>query len=202
MLWKKFLSFYFRNPRVISVLGKPILVLPGVFFPGSFNYGKFFLSKLDIKRNKRILDMCCGTGVLSILLSDKTDDITCVDVNPNAVSCTRINSILNNTNLKVIESNFFDDVPRTQKFDYVLFTGPYYINSGYGLCKALSVEDAKRFSEQVHDYVVKKGVVYVLTVPENEAFWIKSLKGFSTRVIGRKRTLTFKISVLKAQKSD
>ena len=48
-------ALYYRlqPTRFVKVFGKNILVMRGVFNPGRFEYGKFFLNNIEIKKGKK-----------------------------------------------------------------------------------------------------------------------------------------------------
>lgn len=76
------------------------------------------------RRFGRGLEIGCGTGLLSIALSDYCDATLGVDINPRAVACARINQRINEArNLEIRQSDAFAEAPET--FDVIISNPPY-----------------------------------------------------------------------------
>jgi methylase of polypeptide subunit release factors len=96
--------------------------------------GEFFLdplceapqvAKLLIRRTtSRGLDMGCGCGVLSLVLSSFCEQVIGIDINPRAIEVSRFNSALNGVkNVTIVESDLFSALWE-QQFDHVVFNSP------------------------------------------------------------------------------
>ncbi|MBI4015883.1 MAG: methyltransferase [Candidatus Aenigmarchaeota archaeon] len=81
-----------------------------------------FLENLDLK-GKKILEIGCGSGLLSILCSKGKAEVTAVDINEKAVECTLQNAEKNGCKIKAFQSDLFSFVQG--KFDIILFNSPY-----------------------------------------------------------------------------
>jgi methylase of polypeptide subunit release factors len=83
------------------------------------------LARLLIRKlANRGLDMGCGCGVLSLVMSSFCEHVTGVDINPRAIEFSRFNSALNGIrNVTFIEGDLFDCV-RGQQFDLIVFNSP------------------------------------------------------------------------------
>lgn len=71
----------------------------------------------------RILEVGCGTGLISILCRKMDHPVEAVDINPAAVECTLANAKRNGIELWAHVSDLFSSV--TGKFDTVIFNPPY-----------------------------------------------------------------------------
>ena len=71
----------------------------------------------------RILEVGCGTGLISILCRKMGHPVEAVDINPAAVECTLANAKRNGIELWAHVSDLFSSV--TGKFDTVIFNPPY-----------------------------------------------------------------------------
>jgi release factor glutamine methyltransferase len=71
----------------------------------------------------RILEVGCGTGLISILCRKMGHPVEAVDINPAAVECTLANAKRNGVELWAHVSDLFSSV--TGKFDTVIFNPPY-----------------------------------------------------------------------------
>lgn len=132
-LWVKFHLFQkhrFNNLVVEIVEGKPFVILPSVFNPGLFLTSDFMVASFNrdlIPAGSKFLDMGTGSGIGAIFASDWSANVTALDINPAAVRCATINTLLNQAENKVtvLESDLFSAVPN-QQFDVILFNPPYY----------------------------------------------------------------------------
>ena len=71
-----------------------------------------------------VLEIGCGTGIISIHLADKGVKITAVDLNPKAVAATRFNSLKNGVEFEVLEGDLFGPV-MGQRFGTIVCNPPY-----------------------------------------------------------------------------
>jgi len=118
-----------RTDRV-RILGFQLVVPPQVFHPGlsisSRTMGTHVLS-LPLE-GKQVLDMGCGSGILSLAAASAGASVTAVDINPVAVSSAKENARLNNLHdrIRFLEGNLFGSLNNGQ-FDYILFNPPFYL---------------------------------------------------------------------------
>ena len=106
--------------------GIEIVVLPTVFAPEPWELNILAKTVLkEVKETDKVLDMGTGTGIQAICAASKSGDVTAVDVNPDAVECTKINAKLNklSSRVKVVQSDLFENV--SGKFDLILFDPPF-----------------------------------------------------------------------------
>jgi len=114
-----------------NVIGFQIKVLPGIFHPRYYFSSRFFakvLSEQIAFSGKRVLDIGCGTGILSLVAGRAGASVVAVDINPDAVKCTKMNADANNLahRVEVLESNLFDQVKSSESFDYIITNPPFY----------------------------------------------------------------------------
>lgn len=83
-----------------------------------------------VKKGKRVVDLGCGNGILSLRLVDRFDEINSIDINKNVLEnfkeSVKINEL--DDKIKIIEKNIFDlkEIYETNYFDSVVFNPPYY----------------------------------------------------------------------------
>jgi release factor glutamine methyltransferase len=116
-----------KYDRVVveHVGGMLLVVLPDVFNPKLLRSGDFLVSHLHLASGSRVLDLGCGSGAAGIAAAKAGCQVVAVDINPSAIRCTRINALLNNTDLDIRQGDLFAPV-RDERFDVILFNPPYY----------------------------------------------------------------------------
>ncbi len=77
--------------------------------------------------NLKILDLCTGSGCIGIALAKYLRaDVTLADISDEALSVASENARLNNTNVKLVQGNLFENI--SDQFD-IIVTNPPYIPS-------------------------------------------------------------------------
>jgi HemK-related putative methylase len=130
--WRYRLTQRGRYRRLVleEVSGYPLVVLPDVFNPAIFRTGAFLaeaLADVPISSQASVLDMGSGSGIAGIAAAQRAGRVVAVDINPEAVRCTRINALLNRVEDRLVarEGDLFEPVG-VEKFDVVLFNPPYF----------------------------------------------------------------------------
>jgi release factor glutamine methyltransferase len=124
---RKSVQWYLSKPREFKYQDISISVLPRVFHPGFFFSTQFILEFLDTQNlsGKKLLDLGCGSGIISIFSQRRGAYVTAVDINKTAVKNTIENSVKNHTKISVFESDLFGSIPPTL-FDWIVINPPYY----------------------------------------------------------------------------
>ena len=81
------------------------------------------IESLDVREGERILEVGCGSGVVSIHCARNGCSVVSVDINPFAVELTRANYGLNGLVGDVRESDVYSNV--NGRFDTIVFNLPY-----------------------------------------------------------------------------
>ena len=81
------------------------------------------IRSLEITPGMDVLEVGCGSGVVSIHAALEGARVTSVDINPKAVALTRANAERMGAELDVRESDLFSNVEG--RFDLILFNLPY-----------------------------------------------------------------------------
>ena len=108
--------------------GRLRLTVPaGVFHPGIYFSTQVFIRFLKTVdfRNKKVLDVGTGSGVLALFAAQGGARAAALDINPKAVETARRNAEDNGLFLQLWHSDLFASVP-PQTFDYFLINPPYY----------------------------------------------------------------------------
>lgn len=119
--------WYLRKERKFQYKNVTVFVHPGTFHPGLF-YSTVFLAdyllQQDIK-NKTFLELGCGSGLISILVSKAGGEVTASDLSQKAISNTKRNADHNHVNITVVHSDLFDNL-KGKKYDWIVINPPYY----------------------------------------------------------------------------
>jgi len=131
---KPYLLWYLKKTRVTRLKTFELTIKPGVFHPKFFFSSRYlfdFVSSLRLT-HKKFLEIGCGSGIISLLAHKKQAQVTCTDINPEAVTCTKENFIKNfGSNLSdfhCIESDLFTSLPPV-KFDVIVVNPPYFFEA-------------------------------------------------------------------------
>ncbi|MBI1803492.1 MAG: methyltransferase [Ignavibacteriae bacterium] len=118
-----------RNDKT-TLLGFELEVPPSVFHPQLYFSSKFFAHYIqELKLDSlNVLDMGCGSGILSLVAASRGARVRSIDINPVAVHATRRNAELNElaSTISVQLSNLFETIEDQEKFEYIFFNPPFY----------------------------------------------------------------------------
>ena len=75
----------------------------------------------DCDKNKKVLDMGCGSCILSETIRDLGfKDILCIDINPDSVKLAK------EKGFRAIKSDLFSNLEKDkERFDFICFNAPY-----------------------------------------------------------------------------
>ena len=100
----------------------------GVFSKEKLDFGtRVLLENLPLKdMHGDILDLGCGYGVVSIIVSSFVDGhFDAVDVNKRALHLFEMNIKLNKaSNITIFESNCYDSIEEGKRYDYIITNPP------------------------------------------------------------------------------
>lgn len=115
-----------RESYLVDMLGKQLIVYPGVLSPLYDWSGKFHIENLPDVRGKDFLEIGCGCGLISLFAHfNGAKSVTAVDINPTAVGNTKENFRRHNaTNCLAAVSDVFSSV--IGRYDIILFNAPYH----------------------------------------------------------------------------
>ena len=184
---------------VTTMFGLRLTVPPSVFHPKFFRTTRVFgehLQGMDFK-GRLVLEMGCGSGILSLLAARGGATVTAVDINPAAVASTLSNARANRLGERITAqvSDLFAEVPPGARFDYILWNPPFYpveptdnashawnAGAGYGVLA--------RFAHAAAAYLRPGGKVIIQVSTEIDAEAVLSLfscAGLQPGLIGLRR---------------
>ncbi|MGX5599051.1 HemK2/MTQ2 family protein methyltransferase [Bacillus cereus] len=86
----------------------------------------YLAQTLPNARNKKVLDLCSGTGIQSIILASRGAKVTAVELNEKAVELALWNTYINGVDdsVTVVQGNLYDPV-QNEKFDIIISIPPF-----------------------------------------------------------------------------
>ncbi|WP_367670758.1 16S rRNA (guanine(1207)-N(2))-methyltransferase RsmC [Sodalis-like secondary symbiont of Drepanosiphum platanoidis] len=118
------INFFLKKYNINSII---IKTLPGVFdYKKLDNGSKFLLSTLNEPFEGKIIDIGCGSGIISAFLANynKNIDITLIDSYYSAILSSKLTFKKNNLNCNIISSDVYSNV--CGKFDMIITNPPFH----------------------------------------------------------------------------
>ena len=165
---------------------------PDLFSPKSLDMGtELLLSVLPKFDYSTALDWGCGWGAIALWLAKNNPNskITAIDSDIAAVKSATQNAVSNNlTNISVMPSHSYSDIPKNHKFDLILSNppthrgrevvedmikqGPSWLNPGGSLLLVVEARIkpwvARQMKEVFGDYkIVKRSPKHVVVMAKN-----------------------------------
>ena len=116
---------------------------------------KNFLDRILKKETKKLEILDIGTGyysLLSIYLKKKFNhNITATDIDPDAITSSKLNCQKNNVKVDLITSDLFENI-KDKKFDIIFWNLPYYRDKNVYL---------KNFLNQVDNFLNDNSKIYL-----------------------------------------
>ncbi|MDR2699085.1 MAG: methyltransferase [Candidatus Methanoplasma sp.] len=81
------------------------------------------IGSFDVRRGERILEIGCGSGIVSMHCAQNGGAVTCGDISRKAVALTKRNMVLNSLDAEVVETDVYSNIEG--RFDTILFNLPY-----------------------------------------------------------------------------
>ncbi len=153
-------------------MGEIVLkIYPTVFNPASYISSKIFtdfIQELHLE-NKVILDMGCGSGIISIVCAKHGAKCVAVDINAECVKAAEENILSNKVSesVKVFQSDLYSKIETSQRFDYIFFNPPYWegepANDFERAFKGgVKLEVIKSFAGNSKQYLNPNGKIYLI----------------------------------------
>ncbi|WP_026069048.1 HemK2/MTQ2 family protein methyltransferase [Methanomassiliicoccus luminyensis] len=170
--------------------GIDITECEGVYPPAEDTF--LLLDCIGDVRGMEVLEMGCGTGLISCHVASAGACLTAADINPKAAECTRRNLERNRLPGKVVLSDLFSGV--RGRFDLILFNPPYLAVEEEGDLELAwaggrtGVEVLARFLEGAPERLRPNGKVLLLLSSEMETESLdRALAPFPRRRVGTRR---------------
>jgi len=77
-----------------------------------------------------MLELGCGTGLISIIAAKSGADVTAIDLSIKAIENVKLNTLTQGVKIRIIHSDLFDSIER-KTFDWIVINPPYYAGTPY-----------------------------------------------------------------------
>jgi len=125
--YKHYHFWYHSKPRKYIYKKVWTIIYPTVFSPIHTQSTKIFLDYiflLDLT-NKSVLELGCGSGIISILSAYNNALVTATDINKIALNSLKKASLKQNLTINCIHSDLFQNIFK-RDFDYIFINPPFY----------------------------------------------------------------------------
>lgn len=190
------------RPRVHSVGGLPLIVLPGVFDGVLIRTGAFLAQVMveqPLAASARVLDLGCGSGIGAIAAAARGAPVIATDINPEAVRNTQINALAVHLQdqIETRVGDLFEPVG-DERFDLILFNPPYY--RGRPRTPAdhawRSLDAFDRFLAQLPAHLTPGGrALVVLSTDGDIGQALAAARALAVRAVGERNFINEKITV-------
>lgn len=153
-------------------------VPPTIFNPKEYISSEIFvdfIDSMDSLEGKHVLDMGCGSGVVSVFAASKGAKCFAVDINPMGAKAAMQNALRNGLsgNVEALESNLFQKVDTAKKFDIMFFNPPYFkgiprSNFEQAFKGGEDYEVIRAFINESKSYLNPGGEIYFITSSDME----------------------------------
>ncbi|MDU8886442.1 methyltransferase [Yeosuana sp. MJ-SS3] len=118
---------YYSKPRSFKYENISITIAPRVFSPQYTFSTKILLKYLDTLDldGKTLLELGCGSGIISLFASKKRANVTATDINKTALAYLKSSAKANQLEIEILYSDLFENL-KNKMFDYIIINPPYY----------------------------------------------------------------------------
>jgi release factor glutamine methyltransferase len=167
------------------------------------------ISAIEVVPDERVLEVGCGSGLVSLHMAKSGAKVTAVDINVAAVECTRRAAAANRVALETYESDLFSAVQG--RFDLIVFNPPYLVGDeqpGYMIDRSWAggqtgTEVLRRFLPGCTEHLHPKGrIVLVVSSHMDQHALASAMGGFEQRIVRSERLFFEELSVLELRPND
>jgi release factor glutamine methyltransferase len=192
--YRPFLERYLSQDRVYNYNDLTLLIRQGVFHPGFFLSTKFLLNEVESLNleNKSLLELGCGSGLISVKAAQLGAKVTASDINPAALLCAEGNALKNGVSITTKLSDVFADFG-SQQFDIIVVNPPYYrgelenIEAKAWYC-GKDMEYFKAFLKQVGGHIDAQSLILMVLSEDCEVDKIKELAAYENMEMNLRKT--------------
>ncbi len=180
-----------KKPKIRTVFGEKILVLPHVFDPRFFDSRLMAKTIAKAKTNLgKTLDLGTGTGIQAIFASPKASMVVACDISSYALTNALFNFEMHDLAKKIslVKSDLFSNV--IGRFDTIIFNPPFFGQRPHTLLeKAITSTNHSvliRFFENVSKHLTKTGQIFLVYSEAGDAKLLNRLiheKRFKSEIL-------------------
>ena len=175
------LNWYYSKPRKYTYEDSFVMVHPDVFPPQLTFSTKVlldFIKPLALE-NKSVLELGCGSGIISIYAATKGALVAATDINTTALEFLKKSAVENNVPIEILESNLFEKL-ENKSFDFIIINPPYYPKTPKSIQeKAWFCGENFEYFEalffQLPNYIIATNEVYMILSQDCELKKIKAI---------------------------
>lgn len=130
--WREHVLKIYRRMRaketsyVVRCADIDLIVLPEVYAPGFFTDSLWFAKIVpDVVGKRSLLEIGCGTGIVSVQCARRGARVVATDINPAAIRNTQMNVDLHRVDVAVREGNVYSAVGIEERFDVIFWAHPF-----------------------------------------------------------------------------
>lgn len=126
-IYKPYVQWRISKPTTFRYNAITLHIPSGVFHPKYFHSTLLlikFMETLSIQ-NKTVLELGCGSGLLSCVAAKQNAQVTTSDISRLAITTLTENALKNNLQIEIVLSDLFDNI-QYKHFDYIFINPPYY----------------------------------------------------------------------------
>jgi release factor glutamine methyltransferase len=142
--------------------------------------------------NKDVLEVGCGSGIISLILAKGGNNVTAADIDQKAVDATIENAVNNRTHITCFQSDLFQHV--RGQYDYILFNFPYLperiTEENRSWAAGEDIEVVRRFAAAAKNHLKPNGkLLFVISSLTNleKVLKIFSFHGHKTQILAEKK---------------
>lgn len=121
-----------REHGTFLVHGLTVQAPPGVYSPHETSSTRFLMDHfpaLGLDRpfgSRRLLEVGCGAGAISMHAARAGWDVTATDIDPVAVEATVMNAAANGLPVEALQSDLFEQLEERGLFDAIIWNQPFF----------------------------------------------------------------------------
>lgn len=208
---KKASAIYLSKSRKYTYKKISVWVEPTVFPPFITFSTKLlleFLETLPLKE-KKVLELGCGSGIISILAVKKEAIATATDINATALEALKKNALNNGVSIEIINSDLFENI-QDKTFDFIIINPPYYPKNPNSTAEKAwfcgeNFDYFENLFSQLPSFITSKNSIFMILSEDCELEKIKAIafkNEIAFELLLEKKNIAEKNYIFRLQKSQ